>query len=169
MQTPVSQRSIIQNYDIGALLMMLVKTKCASSNVGMFGDSWKVLNDLPENNILQATNEIHKREGEVGYATNGYKVLQWANKMNIKYDRIMMFTDCQMYGGDITKEWNEYKAKYPKAKLYLFNLSPYGETPLEIRKNGVYLIAGWSDKIFDALASLERGQDVLDEIKEIRL
>lgn len=169
MQITISEKSVIQNYDIGALLMMLVQTKCASSNVGMFGDNWKVLDDLPMENVLRATNDIHKREGEVGYSTNGYKVLEWANENNIKYDRIMMFTDCQMYGGNINKQWDEYKEKYPKAKLYLFNLQPYGQVPLKIKNNDVYLISGWSDKIFDALDSLEKGQDVLNEINEIQL
>ncbi len=179
MQHSISPRSIVQNYDIGALLMMLAQTKCNSATIGMFGDTWKVLDDLSRENILQSTNEIHSREGEVGYSTNGYKVIQWANKMNIKYDRVMIFTDCQMWNSDIygrrsaesdiSKEWKTYRIKHPEAKLYLFNLQPYGQVPLEIKKNGVYLISGWSDKIFDALASLERGQDVLDEIREIRL
>jgi hypothetical protein len=31
------------------------------------------------------------------------------------------------------------------------------------------LLAGWSDKMFDMLNALERGEDAIDEIKKIEL
>jgi hypothetical protein len=172
MQHHISPKSVIENYDIGALLMMLAQTKCNSATVGIFGDKWKPLDDLPCEKVLQATNEIHRREGEVGYSTMGYKVIRWANKSNIKYDRIMIFTDCQLYGGGdkgIGYEWKIYKDKNPEAKLYLFNLQPYGQIPLQIHKGDVYSISGWSDKIFDALSYIEKGDSVLNLIKEIKI
>ena len=180
MQQTVSPRSIVQSFDIGALLMMLAQTKCNSATVGMFGDRWKVLDDLPRERVLQATNEIHRREGEVGYSTHGYKVIQWALNNKIKYDRVMIFTDCQMYGmdtrwgrrgeqGDIVGMWNTYKSFCPDSRLYLFDLNSYGQSPmpLDVKNNGVFLITGWSDKIFDALASLEQGEGILNNIEEI--
>jgi hypothetical protein len=33
----------------------------------------------------------------------------------------------------------------------------------------VYLIAGWSDKIFDVLSALENGEQALSEIEKIEL
>lgn len=39
-------------------------------------DVWKVLN-LPQESILANTSEMHNREGEVGYSTNGYKVIDY--------------------------------------------------------------------------------------------
>jgi 60 kDa SS-A/Ro ribonucleoprotein len=184
MWTPISERSVINQYDIGALLAMLAQTRCENAVVGMFGDSWKVLDDLPMDNVLQATNEIYKREGEVGYSTNGYKVLEWALEHGEEFDRIMMFTDGQLwdsygsgrdeYGfgvsarfGKMNKLWKEYKKEVPQAKLYLFNLSSYGQSPLDLRGDDVYLISGWSDKIFNVLANLEKGGEALDEIKDI--
>lgn len=177
MWSPVSQKSVINMYDIGALLAMLAQTRCDNAVVGMFGDSWKVLDDLPMDNVLQATNDIYKREGEVGYSTNGYKVLEWALKHREDFDRIMMFTDGQMWDSDgrfggsgsgkINKLWKEYKKEVPNCKLYLFNLSSYGQSPLDLKGDDVYLISGWSDKIFNVLANLEKGGEALDEIKEI--
>lgn len=86
----------------------------------------------------------------------------------------MLFTDCQLWnsGGDkITfhRLWKEYKKIAPDAKLYLFDLAGYGNTPLSINENDVYLIAGWSDKIFDILAALDGNTNALDMIKQIEL
>jgi predicted Zn-ribbon and HTH transcriptional regulator len=43
----------------------------------------------------------------------------------------------------------------------LFDLSGYGNTPLDIRSNDVHLVAGWSSKIFDVLTAVEEGKKVL--------
>ena len=83
-----------------------------------------------------------------------------------------MFTDCQMWNSShsqnndsgIPNLWNQVKQINPNAKMYLFDLSGYGNTPLDIRQNDVYLIAGWSDKIFNILANLEKGESVLNMI-----
>lgn len=176
MQVPVSDKSIVQRFDIGTILAMLLAYKCEEVAAGMFGNYWKILN-FKKDTILQNANEIHQREGEVGYSTNGYKVMDWALEMldrNIQFDRIMMFTDAQMYDtrgreGTIQTKWLKYKSVVPDAKLYLFDLAGHGTTPIDIQRGDVYLIAGWSDKIFEILASIEAGDDALDKIKSIRL
>jgi hypothetical protein len=64
----------------------------------------------------------------------------------------------------------QYKSKVaPNAKLYLFDLKGYGQAPLQILRNDVYLIAGWSDKVFEVLAALENGSSALDVINNIEL
>jgi 60 kDa SS-A/Ro ribonucleoprotein len=63
--------------------------------------------------------------------------------------------------------WRKYKKICPVAKLYLFDLSGYGNTPLDITRDDVFLIAGWSDKIFDILSAIDKGNDALQEIKKI--
>jgi hypothetical protein len=172
MQEPVSARSTIQLFDIGILMSSLMKFKCAESVVGIFGDTWKVLDDLPEK-VLECCNYMHSREGEVGYSTNGWKVLDWALDTNTRFDRIMIFTDCQMWdstggGSFINNLWKEYSKRYPESKLYLFNLAPYNRgTPIDMRKGNVYLISGWSDAVFSVLSNIERGASALDEIKEL--
>ena len=89
-------------------------------------------------------------------------------------DKVMMFTDCLMwnsYGSNqtIKLEWIKYKEIAPEAHLYLFDLAGYGHAPLEMPSKDVTLIAGWSDRVFDMLDSIEHGADVLDKIKEIEL
>ncbi len=176
MQRPVSAKSSVQNFDIGILLSMLLKSKCESVVSGMFGDRWEVLN-LPQDNILANTLEMHRREGEVGYSTNGYKVIDYLVKENMKMDKVMTFTDCQMwdsegrYYGRCEKEikdsWHTYKSLFPEAKLYLFDLVGYGQLPMRIAEPDVYLIAGWSDRVFDVLSAIDRGEDTLSVINNI--
>jgi len=173
METPISPRSKIQNYDIGLILGMLLQSRCKAVISGIFGDIWKVI-QLPKTNILHNADELHRREGEVGYSTNGWKVIRYLNENKIKIDKVMIFTDCQLWdstfdNAHINDEWREYKKFNPTAKLYLFDLAGYGNTPLSIQRNDVYLIAGWSDKVFDVLEALEKGGSAIDEINKIEL
>lgn len=165
MQRSISENSTVQQYDLGLMLGMLLQARCKSVVSGIFGETWKVI-QLPRSNILANADELHRREGEVGYSTNGWKVLEWCVEREQRFDKIMFFTDCQMWdssGGNknISSFWLNYKKFNPTAKLYLFDLAGYGTTPLSIRGNDVFLIAGWSDKIFDALAAIEDGNNVL--------
>jgi hypothetical protein len=65
--------------------------------------------------------------------------------------------------------WKRYKKIAPAAKLYLFDLAGYGATPLNVLRDDVFLIAGWSDKVFDVLAAIEKGSDALEIINSIEL
>ena len=173
MFSTISPKSSVMNYDIGILLSMLLKSKCSSVISGMFGNSWKVLN-LPQENILANTIEMKRREGEVGYSTNGYKVIDYLVDNNIKMDKVMMFTDMQMWDSScrdnhIQKSWAKYRQMHPEAKLYLFDLAGYGDAPVRLVGDDVTLIAGWSDRVFDVLDAVEKGAEALELIKNIEI
>jgi hypothetical protein len=163
----------VQNYDIGLLLGMLLKSRCKNVISGIFGDTWKIVN-LPSTGILSNVDAFYKREGEVGYSTNGYLVVKDLLDRKIETDKIFIFTDCQMWnsvgdGDTMAGLWRKYKSLCPNAKIYLFDLAGYGKTPLNVADKDVYLLAGWSDKIFDALAALEQGANALCEIEKVVL
>jgi 60 kDa SS-A/Ro ribonucleoprotein len=171
MQQSVSAKSKILLYDIGLILGMMLKSKCKNVTTGMFGDTWKSI-PMSSRDILSNVQAFYKREGEVGYSTNGYLVID--NLLTTKkiVDKVMLFTDVQMYdsrnfSGSLENSWNKYKAMAPHAKLYVFDLAGYGHAPLNIKRNDVHLIAGWSDKIFDILACLEEGENAIQKINAI--
>ena len=56
---------------------------------------------------------------------------------------------------------------FPEAKLYLFDLAGYGQMPLSLAEKDVYLIAGWSDRIFEVLSAIDNGEDALSVINKI--
>ncbi|AYL94553.1 TROVE domain-containing protein [Mucilaginibacter celer] len=174
MQKPISAKSKVLLYDIGLMLAMLLQSRCNNVEVGMFGNYWKTI-AVPRHNILGNVQEFYRREGEVGYSTNGYLVIRDLIDRRVQMDKVMLFTDCQLWNSnfgpdDIQKLWVQYKRTIaPTAKLYLFDLAGYGQTPLQLLQNDVYLIAGWSDKVFDVLAAIEKGGSALDLINKIDL
>ncbi|SHM15870.1 TROVE domain-containing protein [Chitinophaga sp. CF418] len=177
MQKPISPKSKVMLYDIGLLLGMLLQHKCEYVTAGMFGDTWKRVSMSPDN-ILANVDEFYRREGEVGYATNGYLVLDNLIKRKGVVEKIMLFTDGQLWdsntnntatGNRMSAKWMEYKKIAPDAKLYLFDLAGYNAVPLDVRQNDVFLIAGWSEKVFEIMDAIEKGSDAITEIAGLAL
>ncbi|MBQ9474251.1 MAG: TROVE domain-containing protein [Bacteroidales bacterium] len=171
MWSTVSKNSTVRHFDIGILLSMLLRSRCKQVVAGIFGNDWKVVN-MPSDNILMATRQLEKLGNTVGFSTNGYKVINWLSKNNMVMDKVMMFTDMQMWDSTasnqyIEKSWRQYKKTAPDAKLYLFDLVGYGQLPIRQMENDVYLIAGWSDRVFDVLSAIDKGEDALDVINKI--
>ena len=171
MWSPISQRSTVRNYDIGILLAMLLRNRCSQVVSGIFGDDWKVVN-MPNDNILMATRQLERLGNSVGFSTNGYKVINWLIEHKMVMDKVMMFTDMQMWDSSgrfqhIEASWRQYKQLAPQAKLYLFDLAGYGQLPMRLAEPDVYLIAGWSDRVFDVLAAIDKGEDALSVINKI--
>ena len=177
MQKPVSPKSKVLLYDIGLLLGMMMQSKCSNVVTGMFGDKYKTV-ALPSANILSNVDVFYGREGEVGYATNGYLVIQDLVKTRYIADKVLLFTDVQLWDSksfhflkehSIAYQWEKYKAIAPNARLYLFDLGGYGNTPLKMENNDVYLIAGWSDKIFDVMEAMENSENAVSVIEQMQL
>ncbi|AZA85117.1 TROVE domain-containing protein [Chryseobacterium lactis] len=173
MQKSVSKKSKVLLYDIGLLMSMILQSQCKNVVTGVFGDRWLRV-AMPKSGILRNVDAFYKREGEVGYSTNGYLVLEDLIKRQEKVDKVMLFTDTQMWNSTGSRNsfedlWNRYKAIAPNAKLYIFDLAGYGRQPLDVRKNDVYLIAGWSDKIFDVLNALEDHKSAVQMIQKVVL
>ena len=179
METPISEKSSVQNFDIG-LVMGAIANGFSDKNItGIFGDTWKEI-ELDPKKPLTSTWEMHKREGEVGYSTNGYEVIKSLLKTRKKVDRILFFTDCQMYGNDFakmeSKEWGndedesdkngksigdfikEYRRKINKdLKLYFFDLAGYGDCIIPEEDPQSMIVGGWSEKLFDIIPTFEAG------------
>jgi hypothetical protein len=175
MQKPISPRSKVLLFDVGLVLGMLLQSRCQHVVTGMFGDRWQRVT-LPQGQVLRNVQELYSREGEVGYATNGHLVIQDLRRRREVVDKVLIFTDCQLWdstgqGNTLAQEWAAYRAEVaPQARLYLFDLAGYGPTPLDVRaEHGVALVAGWSDKVLDVLAALENGNTALTEIEKIEL
>ena len=175
MHKPISKSSKICNVDIALLLGLMCNEISADSKFGIFGTDWCLEDNVPGNNIFDKVNYFYKNDGKVGYSTNGHLVVEYALSNEIKFDNIMIFTDCILWDSEnrkvnsIVKQWKNYKDFNPSAKLYLFDLSGYGKYPLEILKNDVYLIAGWNDEIFNVLENLRNGKTALENVNKIEL
>jgi 60 kDa SS-A/Ro ribonucleoprotein len=173
MGSPVSANSKVQMYDIGLVLSMLLQSKCQTAITSIFGTEFKVVN-MPGKNILANTDQMNHYSSQVGWATNGHLVVEHLVKSRTVVDKVMIFTDMQLWnstggGGSLEKAWKQYKLMAPAAKLYIFDLQGYGQAPINVLRDDVALIAGWSDKIFDILHAIEHGSNALSEIEKIAL
>lgn len=173
MKTPISPRSSVRQYDIGLVLGMMLRNKCKKVITGIFGTDWKPV-QLPSDPILANTRNLDRLSNQVGRSTNGWKIIQRLidDKQNI--DKVMIFTDRQLWNSTqhdahINEKWSQYKKFSPESKLYIFDLSGYGTSSLSIHRDDVHLIAGWSDKIFNVLAAIERGESAVSEIEKLEL
>ena len=101
MWQPISDKSEVHSFDIGLVLSGILQSKCNFVETGIFGDTYKTIN-MNKDHVLESVSEMYKREGEVGYSTNGFLVLRHALKMQ-NVDRICIFTDCQIWNSLGTK------------------------------------------------------------------
>lgn len=175
MYVPAGRRSCIRNVDIGILLASILSTKCKAVVSGIFGDTWELVPNHT-GGVLANTVGVSDIAGRVGYSTNGFKVIDWLSANKVKMDKVMFFTDCQMWDSrssfqkkDMKTSWRKYKAMCPQAKLYLFDLAGYGLSPLDLAEQDVYVIAGWNEKVFEVLGAVDNGADALSEIRKISL
>ncbi|MEL6131803.1 MAG: TROVE domain-containing protein [Bacteroidota bacterium] len=168
----LSPKSKMEWVDVGLVLSALMKRSCLSAMTGVFGEKYKRV-QLSTRGVMANIEKLKAQR--VGYATNGYLAIKDLVKTRTIVDKVLIFTDCQLYNANAWSEetieqwWKKYKKKAPDAKLYLFDLAGYGQTPLNVLRDDVYLIAGWSDKIFDILSAIEEGGSAIVEIENIIL
>ena len=90
-------------------------------------------------------------------------------------DKVMIFTDCQLWnsngdGQHLQKLWTTYRQRVaPHAKLYLFDLAGHGSAPLLLNENGVALIAGWNERIFEVMQAIEEGGTAIGAIEKVQI
>jgi len=173
MMVPLSDKSVVEYYDVGLLLGSLLQANSNFVQTGLFGDTFKVY-PMASTNILENACQLRRCEGDVGYATNGHTVIEYLTQTGKSVDKVVMFTDCQMTdssydGRALSAAWNQYKTQHPNSKLYIFNLSGYGKEVFSQHANDIFQVAGWSEKIFDMLHSLESGDSVISTIQKISI
>lgn len=167
MENPISKNSKVENVHIGLLLASLAQQFCDKTITGIFGDEWKVKQYSSKAPLANVDSYV---EGEVGYSTHGYKVIDYLLENKIKVDRIMLFTDCQLYGESLIKKVSKYRNEVnPNFKVYTFDLSGYGTVQIPENDNNSLLIAGWSDKVFTIIDDLENGKqsDIINKVTKI--
>ena len=164
MRRPVDGLSGVQRFDVAPLLAMLWKSRGSQVVTGIIGNNWRPL-ELPAKPALLAVDEFRAHEGEAGYAINSWLVLQDLLRRQQVVDRVLIFTDYRLWdnrsfnqpaGTDLGRCWRQYRNQCaPNAKLYLFDLAGYGSRSLECLEDGVFLIAGWKERMIDILDTMD--------------
>lgn len=117
-------------------------------------------------NPNDSTITISKQMRFNGGSTNFHSIFQ---RMNKKYDRIIILSDMQGWVGSHTPvtSFNEYKKRTgANPFIYSFDLNGYGT--LQFPEQNVFCVAGFSDKVFDLMKLLETDKRaMINEIKKI--
>ncbi len=114
-----------------------------------------------------------------GGGTNCSAPLQLLNKQKADVDLVIMISDYESWidarrhgGTETMRQWEKLKARNPKAKLACLDLTPYGTTQAKERDD-ILNIGGFSDSVFDVIASFAKGDLTPDHwvglIEEVRL
>ena len=170
----VSDNSVIQRFDIGLMLGSMAHNFCNTSITGMFGDVWFPMPMSRRSGILSNVIEMRAQEGKVGYSTNGHTVIDYLLERDEKVDRILMFTDNQLWDTyhdrSLAGTFLKYQRKFSDVKLYLFDLSGYGNMVVPQDTKNTCLIGGWSDRVFDFIPMYEgTGTSPTDKIRAIKV
>ncbi len=121
-------------------------------------------------NPADSTLTIAQRVIQSAYSggTNFHSIFQTANQA---YDRIIIFSDMQGWVGYETpsRDFHEYRSRTgSNPVVYSFDLAGYGT--LQFPERNVYVLAGFSEKVFDVMKLLESDREALiHEIEKIEL
>ncbi|HEV2479871.1 MAG TPA: hypothetical protein VGS79_09400 [Puia sp.] len=170
MKRPPGDGAGVQRFDVAPLLASIWKSRGDQVITGIIGNTWKQ-QALPDRPVLLGVDEFRSHEGEAGYAINAWLVLQDLLRKRQVVDRVMIFTDYRLWdnrsfnqtaGTDLGHWWRLYREQLaPQAQLYLFDLAGYGARSLEYLDDGVCLIAGWNEKVFEVLDVLDRDREMI--------
>lgn len=173
MHSPLSERGSVQYADVANLLQAIAHKLCENGLTSVFGRDFQMVSVSSRSSILDNTDKF--KNTDVGHSTNGYKAIKHLIDNNIKVDRIMIFSDEQLY--ESSHGWGEtnttiadllkvYKKSInPNVYLYLFDLCGYGTTVFPTSEPRVVLIAGWSEKVLNFVDKFEKDKkDMLSEI-----
>ncbi len=145
-----------------ASIFCAVLAKAWNADVIAFSDSAQYVNF----NLKDSTMSLARA---FKYSSGGTNMPSAVQAMNQKYDRIMILSDMQTWqGGNTSTILGNYERKYgAKPFVYSFNLQEQGGTTA-FPEARVACIAGFSDKVFKLMGSMEQDpQTLVKTIEEV--
>jgi hypothetical protein len=166
--------------NIANLFAVLYWLRADNTFVGVFGDNLEQPKLDREKGVFENYDKIDRVGATIGGGTEHGIFEAMRNLIETKeiVDRIVIFSDsqigerCQWYGtdrfdsengGNFNKLFNEYKKINPDVKVYSIDLKGYGN---KIAPGGIYLLGGWSDKIFELMSLVEKEQGLVKWIED---
>jgi 60 kDa SS-A/Ro ribonucleoprotein len=159
MKSKLSEKSVVTHKQISALFGAMSNTFC--DNAILYGFAQKLADIKMTGNILQDTNTIINTF--VGTQTNGHLVINDLIRNNIKTDRIIFYTDEELWNSeDCSCNFNSSVMKYmelfPECQLYIINVNGYGDTCISRHAKNAMTIHGFSESILKFIEAEESDQ-----------
>ncbi|MFC6721572.1 TROVE domain-containing protein [Halobacteriaceae archaeon SHR40] len=172
MDSHLSDNSTLTRKEIGSLFGAILAERGA--RVGGFGDDFQTVPMHVDAPVLQRQDALLGIDEQVGHSTNGWKALRHLREEAIAVDRIVVFTDMQIWdsrirfsddANTIREKFDNYRAAVaPEASLYMIDLASYGDLVTPEGYEDVYNISGWSENVLEFIEHAEEPGQVIDEI-----
>lgn len=178
MDMYASGYSSVRLKDIAALLGAAAHRTCERSAVYVFADDAARVHFRSEG-VLRRAEEVAGTD--VGGATYAFKVLVKLLVGEISADRILFFTDMQIYGEERFRFREEehfamllrtYRERVsPGVRTYIFNLAAYEHFMTPADDLGVTYFSGWSEGLLRYIAVEEEGgiSSLVERVERIEL
>mgnify|MGYP000185734562 CR=1 FL=1 len=172
MDATLSRNSTLRRKEIGTLFGAILAEQGA--RVGGFGDDFREVSTHVDTPVLQRQDAILGIDDEVGHSTNGWKVLTYLRENGIVVERVVLFTDMQIWDSrlgvaddtrTVRDEFDAYRERVaPEASLYLIDLASYGDLVTPEGYEDVYNVSGWSENVLEFIEHAEAPSQAVDEI-----
>lgn len=149
MQSPVSERSKVQRYEVGALFGAAVAKRSEKVDVHLFATGvmpYPVVD--PSISVLRYIEGVNRQIGKVGHGTNLHQAVTATYG---GHDRVVLMTDEAAHD-------SARIAEKTIPALHVFNLAGYSTATFESGR-GRYSWAGFSDAVFKIMGIVEGGKD----------
>jgi 60 kDa SS-A/Ro ribonucleoprotein len=158
--------------DVAALIAAAFMRVNRTATVIPFADEVRDATFTPKGSLADHTTELANL---LGGGTDLAAPLRLINQQGHRVDRMIIVSDNQAWMdesmGDRTlalAEWDQIKARNPRAKLVCIDLQPYGNTQLHDRTD-ILNVGGFSDAVFDTIDGFFQGRKKRDWVSEINV
>jgi hypothetical protein len=173
MDMALSRNSTLRLKEIGALFGAILAEQGA--RVGGFGDDFQTVPMHVDTPVLQRQEAVLGIDEDVGNSTNGWKALEYLRDRGDPVERIIVFTDMQIWDSTpfTARDDQTVKAAFDAYQddissdtaLYLVDLAAYGDLVTPEGYENVYNISGWSENVLSFIEHAENPMQVIDEIE----
>jgi hypothetical protein len=173
MDMALSRNSTLRLKEIGALFGAILAEQGA--RVGGFGDDFQTVAMHVDTPVLQRQEAVLGIDEAVGNSTNGWKALEYLRDRGDPVERIVVFTDMQIWDSTpfTARDDQTVKAAFDAYQddissdtaLYLVDLAAYGDLVTPEGYENVYNISGWSENVLSFIEHAENPMQVIDEIE----
>jgi len=154
----------------GKILTAMTIAAVGEENVSVY--AWSTTAKKMDHFGLSPFKFIEAKLPNVGHSTYLHLAFEQLTESGVVYDKIIVLTDTQTYGGSAQDAFKKYKkATGANPHVVIWDLDGrYGQgTPLKLNDK-VIEVSGYSDKILDIVAkSVEDKDAMINEIKSVEL
>jgi hypothetical protein len=159
MTQAVSEKSQMTILEAATILGAIAAKKSEGGSViGAFGTTFGPMKKFRNSSTINMANQVAALD--VGWSTNANRVVEYALKDPKDFDRVILISDMQSYGGHGGKRASGLMDQYrrqrnPNCYLHSFDMAGYGRSLSEQSDTKTNLVAGFSEKLLDTIRQFE--------------